>query len=493
MNILGSSAGTVLIVAILLLAMALAAVPAIRKVWRLLFRQNEEVRWVQMALALLFASTLVWSVTTESVNTVAAEAGTSNFVRLALLGLGVVATSIIAARYQFAFVGHLITGVVGIFFLLTVWSFVTALWSVSTAVTIYKSFEFFAVFFLVASALSMLFARRSSRDYESRLLLTKAIFDWYWVLIFALLLSVYLGALIWPAGAFAPSIGVLSVQLQGVFPQVAPNGVGDFAAVIGTVVAARLLCGPKMASAGRGLTKSSRLIYALILGFSVVTMILAQSRSPILGFLLAMIVVSLAAHRYRVFLLAMIVLCAGFFSNYGGANEVTYDFLKRGQDEGNIESLSGRTDYWAAAFEATGEQPVGGYGAYAGGRYILEQTNNTGVSSLHNTYMELLVGTGVVGLSILVVGLLAILVWLFRLRSRAALHPTSWSLWVESLGVLTVLLLRSMFSVPFIWSHVLTLGLIVTFITVLRRSRQSARKRSYADTVVAQPLPAIRR
>jgi O-antigen ligase len=489
----GNPVAMVLAGAVVLLVLPLAAVPAVRKVWRLLFRQNEEVRWVQVALALLFASTLVWSATAQNAHTAAAEAGTSNFIRLAFLGLGVVATSIIAARYQFVFVGHLITGVVGIFFLLTVWSFVTASWSVSTAVTIYKSFEFFAVFFLVASALSMLFARRSSRDYESRLLLTKAIFDWYWVLIFALLLSVYLGILIWPASAFASSIGSLSIQLQGVFPQVAPNGVGDFAAVIGTVVAARLLCGPKMASAGWGLTRSSRLLYALVFGFCVVTMILAQSRSPILGFLLAMIVVSIAAHRYRIFLLATIILCALFFSDYGGANEVTYDYLKRGQDEGNIQSLSGRTDYWAAAFEATAKQPLGGYGAYAGGRYVLEQTNNTGVSSLHNTYMELLVGTGVVGLSILVAGLLTLLYWLFKLRSRAALHPVSWSLWVESLGVLTVLLLRSMFSVPFIWSHVLTLGLITAFVTVMRRSKLPSRKRSHADTVVAQPLPAIRR
>lgn len=486
----GNSTGMVLMGAFILLAMSLAVVPAIRKVWRLLFWRNEEIRWVYVAWILLFASTLVWSTTTEAVNTAAAEAGTSNFVRLALLGLAVVMTSIIAARYQFAFVGHLLTGVLGIFLLLTLWNFVTALWSVSPAVTIYKSFEYFAALFLVASALSMLFARRSSRDLESRLLLTKALFDWYWVLILALLLSVYLGIVIWPTSAFVSSIGTFSVQLQGVFPQVSANGVGDFGAIIGTVVAARLLCRPTAGSAGQGLTRSSRLFYALILAFAVVTMLLAQSRSPILGFLLAMIVVSIAAHRYKIFLLAMIVLCTVFFSNYGGANEATYDFMRRGQDEGNIESLSGRTDYWAAAFEATGEQPVGGYGAYAGGRYILEQISSPGVSSLHNTYMELLVGSGFVGLTILIAGLLAILYWLFRLRSQAALHPVSWTLWVESLGILTVMLLRSMFSVPFIWSHVLTLGLILIFITVLRRSKQPVRKRNYADTLVAQPLPA---
>jgi O-antigen ligase len=485
--------GMVLAGAVILLAMSLAAVPAMRKVWRLLFGRSEEVRWVYLAWVLLFASTLVWSISAESVNTAAAQAGTSNFVRLAFLGLGVVVTSIIAARYRFAFVGYLVTGVLGIFFLLTSWSFVTALWSVSPAVTIYKSFEYFAALFLVASALSMIRARPLTRTFQERLLLTKALFDWYWVLILALLLAVYLGILVWPTKAFASSIGLFSFKLQGVFPQVSSNGVGDFAAIIGTVVGARLLCRPREGAAGQRLTKSSRLIYTLVLAFAAITMILAQSRSPILGFLLAMIVVSIAAHRYRIFLLATVFLCAMFFSNYGGVNDVTYDYMKRGQDEGNVESLSGRTGYWEAAFDATLEQPVGGYGAYAGGRYVLDRIDNSGVSSLHNTYMELFVGTGVVGLAILVAGLLATLYWLFRLRSRAALHPVSWSLWVESLGVLTVMLLRSAFSVPFIWSHVLTLGLILIFITVLRKSKQPVRKRSYANTLVAQPLPAARR
>lgn len=486
----GDSLGLFLTGVLAFMTMALAVVPATRKAWRLLFRHGEEVGWVYLALTLLFASALVWSSSSEEVNTEAAEAGASNFVRLAFLGAGVLVTSIIAARYRFTFVGYAVTGVLGIFSLLASWNFVTAIWSVSPAVTIYKSFEYLAGIFLFASVLSMINARMSTRTYDNRLRLTKALFDWYWVLIFALLLAVYLGILVWPTKAFAPSIGVFDFKLQGAFPQVASNAVGDFAAIIGTVVVARLLC--RSGFAGRGLaSSSSRLVYALILAFALVTMILSQSRSPILGFLLAVIVVSVAARRYRIVLLAVVVLCAAFFSNYANVNQVTYDYMRRGQADSNVETLSGRTAYWEEALEATSERPLGGYGAYAGGRYVLERIDDSGVSSLHNTYMEALVGSGAVGLTILVVGLVATLLGLFGVRFRAASHPISWSLWVESLGVLTVMLLRSVFSVPFIWTHIPTLGLILVLITVLRsNAKRPVKKGRHAHTVDAQPLPA---
>jgi hypothetical protein len=110
------------------------------------------------------------------------------------------------------------------------------------------------------------------------------------------------------------------------------------------------------------------------------------------------------------------------------------------------------------------------------------------VSTVHSTWVEIVLDTGLVGLTLFLVALVATWIWLFRLRSYAMKNPINRLLWFECLGVLTVLCVRSVFAVNLVWSwHVLTLGVILVFISVMRR--QVART-SYAGASLAQPLPA---
>jgi O-antigen ligase len=480
--------GNPIVLFLLLVLGAIVGLPTLvvglRKTANLLLNAGA-ARWIYLAWFLLLASTLVWSVTQSAVNETVDGAGSGDFIRLGFLLLGVIATLITGTLFRFAFVGHLVTGVLAIFSLFALWCFVSTLWSILPAVTLYKSFEFFCALMLISTAMVVASSRSVARTSKEQVLQLKSYFDWHWSLVFLLLCTVYVGAALLPGSAFVPSAGILGFQLQGAFPQMATNAVGDFAAILGTVSLTRVL------SRSGAISARSKLVYLLVLGFSLLALFLAQSRSPIIAFLLAAIIVSISYKRFWL-LLIVVSLSPTLFLNYG---EVTTEYLRRGQVDGNIESLSGRITYWQAALEAVGNQPLGGYGAYAGGRYILDRAvpGASGVSSLHNTYMEALAGTGIVGLGILIAGLGVTWFALLKLQSFAASSAVSRLLWVESLGILVVLSVRSMFSVPFIWTNVLTFGLILIYVTVLGRLKKRTKKRRYAGTLTPQPLSASRR
>jgi O-antigen ligase len=110
---------------------------------------------------------------------------------------------------------------------------------------------------------------------------------------------------------------------------------------------------------------------------------------------------------------------------------------------------------------------------------------------VHNTFVEVLLDTGVVGLVLLVAGLVATWFWMFKVYPHATASPIGRLLWFESVGVLSVLSVRSMFAVTLVWSwYVLNLGVVLVFLSVMRR--QIVRVR-HAGAASAQLLPAARR
>jgi O-antigen ligase len=174
-------------------------------------------------------------------------------------------------------------------------------------------------------------------------------------------------------------------------------------------------------------------------------------------------------------------------------SQTIVEFLRRGQSDQELMTLTGRTDFWKSSLDVVRESPLTGYGAYAGGRSVVHGpvTSADGPTTVHSLWIEVLVDTGIVGLLLILVGLSATWLWMFKLRSYAAANPTSRLLWLEGLGVLTVISVRSVFSVPLVWSpSVLTFGLLLILIATMRRD---IAQRNYPGTVPAQPLPAARR
>jgi O-antigen ligase len=65
----------------------------------------------------------------------------------------------------------------------------------------------------------------------------------------------------------------------------------------------------------------------------------------------------------------------------------------------DVTTLNSRTELWAKAFEHVAERPLVGYGFYAS-RYLLMRDFEWG-GHAHNTFLEVLLTTGLIGLSIL--------------------------------------------------------------------------------------------
>jgi O-antigen ligase len=462
---------------VLLGALILLTVPAVSlivawRVTRLPFRARS-FRWMYLAWALLLGATSTWTISRD-VRFSVEEAGGGNFVRFGFLMLGMLVILFIGARYRFVFISQLAASPLGIFFVFSLWGLASTLWSVLPASTLYKSVEYCTMLVLFALTVSLIeLTVRGPRD---QMLALKSIFDWNWFLIFVLLITVYIGVLVMPQYAIMEGVGMLGFSLSGALPAISANGVGQLAAILGIVALVRILLGPK-----------SRTIYVPILLGCMVTMVLAQSRSPILAFVLATVVVLVASRRFG--LLALLIGSASvtLLSPYG---ETIYEFMRRGQSESSLQTLTGRTMYWEASLEAVRDSWLNGYGANAGGKYVLSTLGEES-STVHSTYIEVLLDTGVVGLTLLLVVLVVAWFWLLWLRSYVAGDPVGRLLWFECLGVLTILTLRSGFTITFVWTPaVLIFGLVLVFIAIARRQ---VVQRRYASAPLAQQLPAAGR
>lgn len=474
MHIYDDTVTLVLLGALFLLTVPPVILVTLRRVAKAPFN-SQSFRWTYLAWVLVWGGSSVWNLTRD-VRFSVDEAGADNYLRLILLSLGALLILALGARHRFAFLSELGAGVLGIFSFLALWGMASILWSISPAGTLIKSFEYCAQLGVLALATSLICG--GTTEPRDRLLALKNVFDWNWFWLCVSMGLVYAGVLVWPDYAIMQGVGELGFSLQGALPAVSANGVGQLGAILGIVALVRVLHSP-----------GSRKVFVPILAISLLSMVLAQSRSPILGFLVAVVVVLVASRRFGLLLFVSGLVGALLLSPFG---LTIYEFLRRGQTDGTISTLSGRTIYWEKSFQALQGNWLNGYGANVGGRYVLQSAlGEDEVSTTHNMYVETLVDTGIVGLVLLLTGIVVTWFWLFKLRPYVMNDPIGRLLWLESVGVFTILMVRSVFSVAFIWSQtVLTFGLILIFVSVMRKE---VIQRRYAAPSPAQPLSAARR
>src|SRR5207245_1826944 len=83
---------------------------------------------------------------------------------------------------------------------------------------------------------------------------------------------------------------------------------------------------------------------------------------------------------------------------FSAATQMAQVYMLRGQSTELVHSLSGRLDWWESAWSKILERPWLGYGAYAGGRFVvLAQFGDMETSSIHNSYVEAVLGSGILG------------------------------------------------------------------------------------------------
>jgi exopolysaccharide production protein ExoQ len=321
----------------------------------------------------------------------------------------------------------LFRGLVGIVTVFALTCVLSTIWSVKPPWTFYKSMEYLVDISLLAIILA---SASTIESYDSLL-------DWTWVICGTLVMIAWIEAPIWPEDALEGSGGYmggpLQYRLSGVYPGLGFNMLGTYGAIIGTIAVCRLL-----PIAGK---KFDKLWYSAVLLLGMMTMVFAQTRSAIGGFVVGVLLVFIFTKRIKFgIMLGAVGAVVLAISGFGGK---VSDFLARGQSADQLASLSGRLEWWTAAWDAFKLKPLTGYGAFASGMSVFPKLGVKEITPLHSDYVEVLVGIGIWGPLLILAGLIGtwwVLLRFYRLLPQGSLERQTL---VEAIAVLGVLTVRS--------------------------------------------------
>lgn len=412
---------------------------------------RKRLNWWHAAWFLIVLSGLVFRVRdTQTIREAAIDVWA--VYRMSLVGITAFALLLRLALRQTPWIGSLFRGLVGALAAYSLVCAASTLWSVYPAWTLYKSLEYLIDVALIAALLATV---RSLDDY-------KTAFDWTWVLLGGLLLTVWVGAIIWPDKGFIPVNGLLPVRIAGVMPAIDQNTVADYAACLAIVGLSRLHFGT---------CKGTRIFNCLLLAFGLATLVLSQTRVTILGFLLGVLLVLFLSRRIGV--LAIVLLTAIVILSIMYSDGLLWKLWERGESQFALGTLSGRLPAWELGWREFLERPLTGYGAYSGGRFvILEKTGEPFKGSMLNAYMEVMVGTGIWGLFPIVVALAGSWWLLIRSLQRFSFRTLERQLAVEASGILVVVTARSFFTCNLIWHPPVVFLVVLGYAELLRRRRK---------------------
>ena len=245
-------------------------------------------------------------------------------------------------------------------------------------------------------------------------------------------------ALITVLGYFA-RIESFTAHRAGIFTQTtaessfySSNGLGYMAIALGLVAFAEYLL------AGAATSKALPQ-----LGFALFIFLFSGSRTAFA--ILALGVVVVLMRRSKALLIAFL-LCVCPAGVYFGPNLIKR--LNHGQSQAGLETLSGRTVMWAAAWRQWQKHPLLGYGGGAGGKFVLSHMGASSgaakMSHLHNGFLECLTGLGIFGFllacTILVVATFRVVRQWKKYPSFAGLYIWILTIWITcimSSGVLS--------------------------------------------------------
>lgn len=439
---------------LLLIALFVFILPmALRQAIGLIGALRARLAWWHGLWLSLFLSELTFRVrTSEAIKEASLDAWAAY--RISLVGIVAFALGVRLVLRQTEWVGSLFRGLPGVLSAYALICVASTSWSVYPAWTLYKSLEYCVDVAVIAAILTTV---ASAEIY-------KTLFDWTWGLYILLVSSVWAGVVVWPTEALQPSHGVLGASLAGVVPAVASNGVGEMGAVLAIVALARLL-----SSSG---SERNLALYSLLLLASLVTLVLSETRSAITGFLVGVALLLLFTGRVALLVSSTLVGLAVLASSAGG---LIGEYFVRGQSRELFSSLSGRVGWWEFGWYEFLKNPLTGLGAYTSRFEVLAKIGESEASTIHNTYMEVIVGTSFWGLVPVLVALFA--TWWILIRCLRNYVPSSRErgMALEAVGVLAVVSVRSMFTTQLIAHPSLSFLLIVGYAEFLRRQWASGR------------------
>jgi O-antigen ligase len=218
----------------------------------------------------------------------------------------------------------------------------------------------------------------------------------------AIVAIAWVEAVVMPHRAWEQVHGVVPWALIGAMPSFSSNSLGEYGALLG-------IWG--LASLG---TRRAAAVWATVGG--VATLLATQYRTGLIAFVAALAFVVWRQRRSGVFLIilgaACLVATSGQTSALRGRAEVIF---ARG-NASTVRTLDSRSIYWRAALPSVRERPFLGWGLNVGTRRVLSSLGLQTTSTIHSTWFETLLGTGLVGAALLATAFLTVLVTAIRCR-----------------------------------------------------------------------------
>jgi O-antigen ligase len=363
---------------------------------------------LEVPIVLLLLSGLVWrSRSAESLASNPLDA--AGLVRLACVGLaGLLGTLACLAPTRSP--GRVTSLSFRLYAMYVLVVFAGALSSVKPGLTAYRGVELVAGLVVIIGAYRRL-PHAATPRVEATL---------YWFLV-AMIASIWLGVALFPdqaIGHFSRTTP-LPWNIEGVYPSISANGVGTLGVLLTVWSLTRW--------------RQERVIRYVLAVVGVVTLLAAQYRTGYAALTLGLAVLLLLRRRWAL-AACLFMLAIGIVVWEPRIVSDALPYVLRGDTVHEAKQLDSRVDWWQAALPIWRESPLIGRGLLTGTRFeVLDRMGLGEVSSIHGTWIEALVGTGLIGLSLLI----ACYVTAFR-GSWAAARRHGWCVPVLLLVVLGV-------------------------------------------------------
>ena len=339
----------------------------------------------------------------------------------------------------------------------TLFALFSSSWSVDMVMTGWKSIEILTI---SLACISLAGEIRNRDDIEHLINILSAIIMFY-------VLGIALGVVLAPELAFVHSDQAIyqktATVVRGVNPQLNPNTVTQFGALMFVISFIHLI--------RRDHDKHAKGIW-ITLALGCIVMLLGHSRTSVFAGILAIASV-LFFGRYRVFAIFLL-----FVGGIGAilSLDIFTSYILRGQSADAFAGMTGRVHFWASTLDFVQESLWIGHGFYAGQRVGI------GVSSMDSTYLEVLVGLGIIGLTIFITPIIITAYNMFRMlpKSNDPKHATT--LWLLLLGLFIILIVRSLTGPSFAVMHPNLPMYIILLISV-----HALRKYKYQDSSNGTP------
>ncbi|SRR5579883_671866 len=365
------------------------------------------------------------------------------------------------ATRRLPWVESMFTGIPKVLAFYTAFCAASTIWSVFPPWTAYKSLEYTMDIAVISAILCVV---TDAEKYKTLLDFTWSVYAieafWCWCQIG-----------IWPSEALDDG------RLKGVWPLTGYNALGEYGALLCIVAICRLVPMAKF--------DFKRSWYLAVFAFGFATLLAANTRNTIGGLVAAIVLVLIISRGLSG---AMVIGLSSAGIVFTALGSIIKTFLKRGQSDEAFTSLSGRLAWWHYAWIFFLEHPIAGLGAYAAGKFAVMKSLNANTGSTHSDYIELLVGTGIIGTVLFCFAILWTWWLLYKYAKDVTLKPMERQLSMECFGVMTILVVHSFFNVELIWHAPLFYFVVLGYAEMIRRRKKAlaaAQLRSSYSTTLA--------